>query len=415
MALLIETSRVYGRGLLTGVGQYHRLHGPWSIEFDEGDLLETVPDWFKSWRGDGVIARVKTYEMAKAIAKLKVPAVDLYGCLPDIKMPQLRSDAEAVGRLAAQHLLERGFRHFAFCGQDGVDWSDLRRSGFERCVAEAGFKCDVFESSPRTQTNRIPRPDAHNSDYELRLGQWLRTLPKPVGVMGYNDVRGRQLLSFCRNLGMAVPYEVAVIGVDNDAVLCELSDLPLSSVMLDAHTIGYEAAALLDRMMAGEKPAQGRLLLAPKGIATRHSTDVLAIEDRKLTTALRFIRERACEGIGVSDVLKAVPLARCSLERQFSRIVGHSPHAEILRVKLGRAKQLLIDSDLSLPDVAAKAGFHYAEYMSRIFKIKTGLTPGQFRNQARPQPALTGKNASVRRVVSGDTAARWKASPVKTR
>jgi LacI family transcriptional regulator len=385
VALLIETSRSYGRDLLVGIAKFVRIYGPWSIEFESGDPCETVPEWFGRWTGDGVIARVKTSAVAKAIAWKKVPTVDLYGGLPNLQMPTMRSDELAVGRMAAEHLMERGFRQFAFCGYNGTDWSDRRRTGFEQAISKKGFPCQTFQ-------NPIPRADRttaeyeeHGSKYEQQLNRWLESLTKPIGLMACNDSRGRQVLTCCRALGLIVPDEVAVIGVDKDEVLCELSDLPLSSVILNTERIGFEAAALLERMMKGEELPQTEIAIEPKGIATRRSTEVLAMEDRSIATALAVIREHACEGLDVSALLKAVPLSRSSLERRFVRLLGRSPNAEILRVKLNRTKQLLMDSDLPLIVIAEKAGFESQEYMSRVFKKKLGMTPGQFRSQSHPR------------------------------
>lgn len=383
VALLIETSRAYGRDLLVGIAQYVRVNGPWSIEFEEGDPCERMPDWFGGWKGDGVLARVKTRAMADALAKLRVPTVDLYGGLANLKMLTVRSDEAAVGRVAAEHLLERGFRQFAFCGFNGTDWSDRRRDGFEGRLGQAGLCCQVFANARPPELAPAGEYEEHGVKSEQELNRWLQGLPKPIGLMACNDVRARQVLNACRSLRLAVPDEVAVIGVDKDEVLCELSDLPLSSVILNTQRIGFEAAALLGHMMAGRKPPREPLLVEPRGIATRHSTDVLAVEDRHVATALRFIREHACERITVPALLKAVPLSRSSLERRFAQILRRSPKAEILRVQLERAKQLLMDSDLPLAMVTEKAGFAHPEHMSRLFKKKTGTTPGQFRTQSQ--------------------------------
>lgn len=386
VALLIETSRAYGRDLLVGIAQYLRVHGPWSIEFEEGDPCERMPEWFKGWEGDGIIARVKTPAMAKTIARLRVPVVDLYGGLPQLDMPTVRSDETAVGKLAAEHLLERGFRQFAFCGFNGTDWSDRRRNGFEQRVAQAGFPCQAFANPRRSPSGPTGEYEEHGLRSKQQLNAWLLALPKPVGLMACNDLRARQVLDACRGLSLAVPDDVAVIGVDKDEVLCELAELPLSSVILNTQRIGFEAAALLAHMMAGGTPPRQTVLVEPRAVATRRSTEVLAVEDRHIATALRFIREHACEGLDVPGLLRAVPLSRSSLERRFAQILGRSPKAEILRVQLERAKQLLMDSDLSLALVAEKAGFDHPEHLSRLFKKKTGTTPGQFRAQFQPRP-----------------------------
>ena len=383
VALLIETSRSYGRDLLVGIAKFVRVHGPWSIDFEEGDPCGDVPPWFHRWEGDGVIARVKNRALAAAIQRKEVPAVDLFGGLPDLKMPTLRSDELAVGRLAAQHLLERGFRQFAFCGYNGTEWSDRRRDGFEAAIAGAGFPCQVFQNPHPTSHNPAGEYEEHGPKYEQQMIRWLAALPKPVGLMACNDSRARQVLNGCRSIQLGVPDEIAVVGVDKDEVLCELSDIPLSSVILNTEKIGFESAVMLDRMMAGEQAPSAAVLVAPKGLATKRSTEVLAIEDPHVAAALRLIRDHACEGFDVPALLRTVPLSRSSLERRFRQLLGRSPNAEILRIKLGRAQQLLMDSDLPLAGIAEKAGFANQEYLSRMFKKKVGATPGQFRARAR--------------------------------
>ena len=393
VALLIESSRAYGRRTLFGVARYIREHRPWSIFLQERSLGGTCPAWFKDWHGDGVIARVENLQIAGVIRRLGVPVVDVRYLLRDLNLPSVRPNDAAAAQLAFAHLRERGFRHFAFCGFDGADYSDLRRSSFIRCVAEAGLQCHVY-TDPQKIRNVSPFVrEARGLEDGNHVARWLQSLPKPVGLMACNDIRGQQVLNACRTVNIAVPDEVAVVGVDNDELLCELSDPPLSSVSLDTERIGYQAAALLDRMIAGKKPKQPHLFIKPANVITRRSTDVLAIEDRHITAAAQFIRENACKGIDVSDVLKVVPMSRSTLERRFAHFLGHSPKEEILRARLSRAKQLLSGTNFLLADVAEKVGFDHPEYLSVIFKRRTGLTPGEFRVQTRAADAAANKLA----------------------
>jgi LacI family transcriptional regulator len=379
VALVIETSRAYGRDLLMGIAKYLRIHDSWSVEFEEGDFTEQLPDWFNRWQWDGIIARVKIPAIARRLSRLKIPVVDVYGSLSGFGFSTIRSDEITVGRLGAEHLIERGFRRFAFCGFNGTDWSDIRQTGFEQRVAEAGFSCLSFQNPRQPPAKGLPEYEEHGQRYELELKQWLQSLPKPLGLMTCNDSRGRQVLNCCRELNIAVPDDLAVIGVDRDEIFCELSDLPLSSVILNSQQIGFEAAAMLDRLMARQEVTHHPRSIIPMGVATRRSTDVLAIEDRHIATALRIIREHACEGLDIPTLLQSVPLSRSVLERRFVQILGRSPNEEILRVRLGLACRLLEESDLSLAAVAEKCGFEHAEYFSRLFKKKLGSTPGEFR------------------------------------
>jgi LacI family transcriptional regulator len=386
VALLVESSRAYGRGLLHGIAEYIRLHGPWSIYMAERGLGDDPPDWLQGWDGDGLIARIENRKIAHAIAAIGLPAVDLRGVLTDIDIPLIITDDEAVSRMAIGHFLERGFRNFAFCGFVNADYSDNRSRAFARLVEEAGYTCHVYQPSRRRRPAGTMALERGGLVSEAEVAHWVEALPRPVGLMACNDIRGQQVLNACREVGIAVPEEVAVLGVDNDDVLCDLSYPTLSSVVPDTQRIGFEAAAMLERMIVGEEPTPPRATrIPPKGVVTRRSTDVLAIEDRHLARAVRFIREHACEGITVEDVLAHVPLSRSVFERRFDRLFGHTPKAEILRTRLDRLKQLLAETELPLKQIATKVGFEHPEYMNVFFKERTGLTPGQFRAAAQQQ------------------------------
>jgi LacI family transcriptional regulator len=379
VALIIETSRAYGRGLLLGIARYTREHGTWSIFHQERRASDPPPAWLKDWRGDGIIARVEDYKLAAAIRRLGVPAVDVRGLLLDLGLPLIETDDETVVRLAVEHLRERGFRKFAFCGFTGANYSDNRCRFFTEGVSEAGFECQVYSPPVRLKSIASFDQEQHGLMCEADVADWIAALPKPIGLLACNDIRGQQVLNVCRQIGVAVPDEVAVLGVDNDEVLCDLADPPLSSVIPNTERIGYEAAALLDKMMAGDPAPKAPTFIPPLGIVTRRSTDVLAIGDRHIAAAVRFIREHACEGICVSDILSVIPLSRSVLERRFASLVGRPPKAEILRVQIQRARELLGATDFPLNVIAEKAGFKHPEYLSAIFKKKTGMTPGRYR------------------------------------
>jgi LacI family transcriptional regulator len=263
-------------------------------------------------------------------------------------------------------LLERGLRNFGYCGDDRFNWSRWRREAFHQYIGESGFECSDGPSGGASE-----------------LAEWVRALPKPAGVFACYDVRGREVLDACRLADVEVPHQVAVIGVDDDELLCELSDPPLSSVIPDSRRTGWVAAELLSEWMNGCRPRSTAHRIPPLGVTTRRSTDMLAIEDPELAAALRFINERACQGITVDDVLGQVALSRRVLESRFQRVLGRSPHAEILRAQLERAKQLLMQRNLTLSAVAHQTGFRNGEYLGTVFKREFGLTPGQYRKLHR--------------------------------
>jgi LacI family transcriptional regulator len=273
-------------------------------------------------------------------------------------------------------------------------FSTLRRDGFVRRLAERGHTCHLWESS-------WVGPQARTWEREqAQIGRWLASLPVPCGLMACSDQRGQHVLDACQRVDRAVPEEFAVIGVDDDAVLCNLCHPPLSSVIPNPERVGYEAAALLDRLMSGKAAPTPQLLIEPVGIHARQSTDVLAIDDPAVASALRFIRERAFHGCSMKEVLKHAALSRSLLERKFRQYLGHSPQAEIRSVQLKRVKQLLAESDLPLNEIAGLAGYAHPEYMSVVFKRETGQTPGQFRSASNPQfvagPAATARAYGAR-------------------
>jgi LacI family transcriptional regulator len=374
--LIVETSLAYGRQLLRGIGRYAVARESWSLYVDLRELMAT-PQWLDSWRGDGIICRATTPELAAQLKRKRLPTVDLADVHGDLGLPHIWTDNATVGRLAATHLLERGFRQFGFCGFLGHDWARRRREGFTAALQESGCSADILE---------LPWETTRKHSWEQQqqeIAAWLARLPKPVGVLAANDMRGQHVLDACRRHGLAVPEEVAVIGVDNDELLCQLCDPPLSSVAPNPERIGYDAAALLDRLMQGEKPTEREWLIPPLGVVTRQSSDVLAIDDPLVSAAVRLIRERACARLSVDDVLKAVPLSRSVLERRFRKYLQRSPQEEIRWVQLKRVKQLLAETDLALANIADLAGYDHAEYLSVVFKRETGQTPGEYRRQVQ--------------------------------
>ena len=377
VALLIETSNSYSRGVLEGIAQYARHHERWSIFLPEQERGGRPPRWLAQWNGDGFIARIETDEIAAALRRTKLPVVDVSAArhLPDI--PWVETDDAAITELAFKHLLDRGFRNLAYCGDPGFNWSKWRRDKFDALADSAGVRANIYDSLSRNDPK-------YSWNLEKRgLAKWLSRLPRPVGIFACYDIQAQKILEVCRELGIAVPEQVAVLGVDNDTLLCELADPPLSSVICNTHRTGFEAAALLDRMMNGEQVDVAPVLVAPLGIQARQSTDILAIEDPDIAAALRFLRENALQGINVADVVRHVSLSRRVLESRFKKVLGRSPHEELTRLKLERIKELLTETDLSLAEIAQRAGFEHDEYMCVFFRKAEGIPPGQYRKSRR--------------------------------
>ncbi len=375
VAVLIESSRAYGRDLISGIARYSREQGDWVLHFEPRGL-ELPPAWLRDWEGDGILARFPSSEAAMRLPPLRIPVVDLYGTLTPSGFPLVGTDNTRVAHLAFEHFWEQGIRHFAFCGLTPGYWPYIEQRGeaFRRCVEEAGHPCSLFS---------VPSAHWAVADWEreeTQIADWLRTLPKPIGIFACYDERAYQVLNACRRIGLRVPDEAAVLGVGNDPVLCDMATPPLSSIDLDAQRIGYTAAACLDRMMRGRRQ-QKPIYLPPCGLTARRSTDLLAVADPEVAGVLRFIRDHACEGIRIRDVLAQTAVSSSTLERKFRRFLGRTPKAEMLRVQIARACQLLTESQLSLKEVAYRCGFHSEKYFSDAFYRLCHKRPTAYRQE----------------------------------
>lgn len=382
--LLIESSRAYGRGCLAGVAAYVRAHPHWHILHVERSLAEGPPSSLRRFGAHGVMARIETQEMATAIDRLKTPAVDLRGIYRPRGGGSLDTDPRACSQLAADHFLDRGFRHPAFCGYPGVNFSDQRCRFFVEYLEARGLTVEPF--APPRRDSRVLDTSARETDAELSepdLDKWLKRLPKPVAVFACNDVRGRQVLASCARAGLTVPDDVAVLGVDNDEVICDLSTPPLSSIEPDTKRIGYQGSALLDRLMKGESPPKETIAIPPKGVRIRRSSDLVAVEDNDVAAALRLIRDHSCDGITVEVVARRVALSRSTLDRRFQRVLGRSPKAEINRIRVTYAKRLLMETDYNIATIATMTGYGAAPQFVTAFKRLTGFTPGKYRERSR--------------------------------
>jgi LacI family transcriptional regulator len=386
VALLIETSNAYARGLLRGIVRFGReLQPPWSMHFVEQGRGDPPPAWLTDWDGDGIIARIETPRIAAAVQAMRVPIVDVSAARYVPKVPWVETDDVAIAQLAADHLLERGFRRFAFCGDSAFNWSNWRRDAFVSHLAMRGFEVTLHEDFSRRRGAAPPNRERVN------LAAWIRRLAKPVGVFACYDIKAQELLDACRGIRVAVPEELAVISVDNDELFCDLCFPPLTSIVPDSQRAGYEAARLLETLMARKSVPQTTIRVPPLGIMTRQSTDVLAIDDRDIAQALRFVREHACDGISVADVLREIPISRRVFEKRFRQLLGRTPHQEILNMKIARSIKFLTETDLSLATIAERTGFRYPEYLCVAFKRATGRTPGEFRRHS----AARGRSAHV--------------------
>ncbi|MGN0852744.1 MAG: substrate-binding domain-containing protein [Kiritimatiellia bacterium] len=358
---------------LQGIARFARTRG-WHLMIE--DRLARLP---RGWRGDGALVTLRENEETVAyvrnLRRHRIPVVDLTFNRPDVRIPRVTGDHTALGRLAAEHFLDRHFRHAAWYSTIWTHVHELRYGGFAAAwPGERPFKWVLAERTA---------PAAFD-DWRLftrLLGQALRDAPKPLAVLTYDDADAARVLSACRTGNLSVPEEVAILGVGNDALVCENQAVPLSSVDHDLERGGYEGAALLERLMNGDPAPARPVCIPPKGIVTRQSTDVFATDDPVLRDVLRYIKDHLAEPFGAAQIANALNLPRTRLDRLFADRIGHAVGQEILRARLARAKLLLAESRLPIAEIARATGFCNAGYLSCVFKRNFGLTPRAWRKR----------------------------------
>jgi LacI family transcriptional regulator len=380
VAVCVDSSTSYGRRVLRGVARYQETTEAWSLYVNARTAGTYDRDWLTRWHGDGVLLYIEDRRFAERVRRSGIPAVEVFGHHADLGLRQVANDEAAIGRVAAEHLLERHLADFAFVGYSGELWSERRRDAYAATARQAGQR--FHGEFP------VPRAGERLRDWERnqdRLAAWLKGLPGSLGVMACSDRQALRVLDACTRAGLGVPDQVAVIGVDNDEEICRLASPPLSSVIDDAERIGFEGAALLGRLMARKSHGLTRdpLLIAPLGVAVRHSTDVLAINDAVVANAVRSIRTRACSGLRIDELVDESGVSRTLFFRRFRQSLGRTPCAEMRRVQIERVRALLLQSDLSLEQIAALTGFEHPEYLNVLFRREMGEPPGAFRRRAR--------------------------------
>lgn len=374
IALILGQDLGYCRGVLRGVQAFGAENVSWI--FRDAAPSTAVIDAVREWNPAGIIAHLFEKEVADGLRSIGKPLVNVTNTL-DLDLPLVEIDHEAVGRMAAEHFLHGGFRRFGYFGSATAGFSVERERGFRKRLAEAGFECSTQHAE------YLPRPSnaATWSEVDESVRQWLLALPKPVAIFASNDVPARELAEICRTTGLHVPEDVALLGVDDDKLECGLSFPPLSSIALPSERVGYEAARMLSQLMAGKKLKHDRVYFPPKAIVVRQSSDIVAVEDRDVAQALRFIREHAGEAISVEDVLTEVPVSRRKLERDFQRVIHRTIFEEIRRHRVEKAMRLLATTDLPMPAIAKQSGFESARRLAVVFGQVMKATPTFYRSQ----------------------------------
>lgn len=373
--IIVETSRAFGRGLLEGISQYLLETNCWNIHVEDRGLLEATPSWFKNWKGDGIISRTSSLSVARSLGRLNVPVVELLGNGKQVK-PEVRNDESQAALFAVEHFAYAGFRDYAFFSVGNAWWSQLRQEHFVREVREHGGSVHVFPHAGAGERVFYP---SWELKYEKAMLRWLRQLPKPIGVWAVSDALAIRLLEGCRRLDIAVPEDIAILGTTNDTLLCKVLTPALSSIDMNSAKIGYAAAERLADKMKGKTVGNAPVLVTPTGVITRQSTDIVAMPDRELAAAVRFIRQKALKTITVDRVAKAVGISRSTLQRRFRKVLDRTVEMEIMRIRMERAKQLLRETNFSLSAIAEDIGFATKEYFVQAFRREMGITPHLYR------------------------------------
>ncbi len=376
IALCMELSDFYEHGIARGLIRFSKARPDWRI-FGYGWMFRPLTD-LELWKGDGIIARVETAPDADRLAALGLPLVDVAGAYRRPGFRQVTNDDFLTGHRAGTHLKSCGFERFAFLGVKSTLWSQARKTGFLAATGRASVP--VFERDLKWWEGG---PEGQGSN---ELAAFLSGLEPPCALFACNDTTGLRATEFAGRLGLLVPEQLAILGVDDEDIICELASPSLSSVKLDCEGIGYRAAACLDAILGGSGPEPGSgLAVAPKEVVERESTMIYACSDPMVSKAATFIRSRAHEGIGVPDILTVVPSSRRALETRFRAALGRSLHEEIQRVRLGRARRLLRETQLTVEGVAADCGFGALQRFHAAFKEAEGISPGEWRKLSRSQ------------------------------
>lgn len=365
-----------------GVAEYADRHGGWNFTTSPptlvgSDELALGIESLKGWPGDGVIASIGSRREAQLARRLGLPVVNLAATQEDVGLPRVMVDHYAMGRMAAEHLLDRGLRRLAYCGVEGRWYSQLRCQGFARRAQQADVPCHIFQAS------RPASPRQTWQDRMAPLAAWLESLKPPVGLLAVHDYRARVVVDECRRRGLRIPHDIAVVGLDNDPTVCEYCRPTLTSVSRNAWRVGYEAAALLDRLMSGRDPPPYDILIPPDGVVARQSTDTVAVEDPCVADAVHFIHDHLGQAFGVAQVVEACRISRRELENRFKRLLGRTPYDYICQERVCRAKQLLESPERpKLHRVASACGFSSVERLRLVFLRVTGQTPQEYRQAA---------------------------------
>lgn len=377
LILLTDFTEAFAHNLLRGILEYSKGREPWVVcrmppSYKRANGIPGVLEWGKKWEADAIIAQFDDTDEVELFQQNGIIAL-----AQDFKsrfsvIPNITSMYKQTGQMAADFFLQKGFRNFAFYGYKDVVWSEERCMGFRDRIVEKGFGDCFFEYQKQSLENLWY--------YESEpVGNWIRYLPRPVALMACDDTQGNKIMELCRVMGIKIPEEIAVLGVDNDEIICGLSDPPLSSVELNIVKGGYEAARLIERLLLDKDTISKDVVIQPITIINRLSTDIYATDDPLILKALKYIHQNLTNQINVEDIVRQVPLSRRLLEIRFKQVTGQSIHQYISNLRIERFSQLLLSSTEPISELAAQVGLTDAKNLARQFKEWKGCTPIEYR------------------------------------
>jgi LacI family transcriptional regulator len=376
IALLLDRSLSFVRGALQGIRVFAAGRQDWIVR--DGPPRLNMVERVREWKPHGIIAGLVLPSVANALIRMRVPLVDTAFALPELQVPRVDVDHDAVGRMAAEYFIDRRFASFGYYGSPSLFYAQIEEQAFRRRLAEEGFSVSSCHNEfLPDQASSLWRKSTQ------RTVRWLRHLPKPVAVFACEDTPARYLADVCRQLGLKIPDDVALLGVGNDELECRLTPPMLSSIDVPAQQIGFEAAQLLDQLMTGHPAPAQPLLLLPLRTVTRTSSDITAVEDENVRSALQYIHQHVREPIRVADLAHALAVGRRDLERRFRRLLGRSVLEEIHRTRTEIAANLLADTPLPVATIARHAGFTSIRQLDVIFARIKGMAPTTFRRQVQ--------------------------------
>jgi LacI family transcriptional regulator len=375
--LLTDFSSGYSRSLLQGIVRYSREHGPWVFYRMPQYYRELYGDdgvvrWAKEWKADAIIAQLENVDLEK-LNELKIPIIIQNYRERSDKICNITGDYFGTGEMAADFFLNRGFSNFAYYGFNDMIWSRERADGFKNRIEKRGYAVSTLNNDNRKTEQWSFDP--------VILSNWLLSLPKPVALFVCDDFFALQITETCKIYDIAVPDEISVLGVDNDELLCNISHPPLSSVVLNVETGGYQAAALLQKLMNHEITRAFDIVISPIRIESRQSTEKYVVNDKYLLRVIEYIKNNYASDISIDDITKTVPFSRRILEKKFKKNMGITVYQYLLQYRVELFSELLVKSDKPLEELAFSCGFDDYKNVSRVFRKYKKTTPLQYRNR----------------------------------